>query len=151
MIYNNDENAPQEDDYVYNENDNYGYMPIGPDVRVRLPYSSTYTTSSLRREVFSDRGKTKMELQKLRRIKQEHQAMIECLDTELEKIGFLVFNDLEDERIAIGKTLNCIGEHALLIDYKMDMLENHLDNLMSFWRSWLTRGIGENVPQYNLN
>jgi hypothetical protein len=128
----------------------YGYVPIGPNTVPNIYYQSDYTRTSLRREVFNQRGRTKQECQKLRRIHAEQTAILKTLAKELDDIGTLVFGDLEEEQIAIGKLHNMLSRYLEMIDVRLEFFETELRVYEIYWHDWMRRGIGENIPQYNL-
>ena len=129
----------------------YGYLPIGPNDRVQIWHSSTYRSSNLRVEVLSQLGEAKQERSHLRRIILEETTICAILEQELENIGSLVFNDLEQECIAIGKIRNMLCAHIDILDNKLQAVEQQVNDLNEFWHAWLRRGVGAPIPQYNLH
>lgn len=119
----------------------YGYLPIGPNDRVQIWHSSTYRSSNLRVEVFSQLGKAKQERSHLRRIILEETTICAILEQELENIGSLVFNDLEEECIAIGKIRNMLCAHIDILDNKLQAVEQQVDDLNEFRHVWLSREV----------
>jgi hypothetical protein len=142
----------------------YGYVPISQNDTPRIAFATEInnttlrrervvnsTRTSLRREVFFRLGKIKSEKLYFHRIYYERDAQMKTLHNELENIGTLVFNDLEEERIALGQLHNMLLEHTEVIARKYADLEQEQFDLELLWRCYLTRGFGGPIPQYNLD
>ena len=143
----------------------YGYVPISQNDTPRIAFATeiSHTTlrrevnshlgrrTSLGREVFFRLGKIKSEKLYFHRTYYERDAQMKTLHNELENIGTLVFNDLEEERIALGQLHNMLLEHTEVIKRKHADLEQEQFDLELLWRCYLTRGFGGPIPQYNLD
>ena len=142
----------------------YGYVPISQNDTPRIAFATEINNTtlrrervvnsqrtSLRREVFFRLGKIKSEKLYFHRIYYERDAQMKTLHNELENIGTLVFNDLEEERIALGQLHNMLLEHTEVIKRKHADLEQEQFDLELLWRCYLTRGFGGPIPQYNLD
>ena len=143
----------------------YGYVPISQNDTPRIAFATEINNTtlrrevnshlgrrtSLRREVFFRLGKIKSEKLYFHRMYYERDAQMKTLHNELENIGTLVFNDLEEERIALGQLHNMLLEHTEVIARKYADLEQEQFDLELLWRCYLTRGFGGPIPQYNLD
>jgi hypothetical protein len=140
------------DNHQQNPNNNhqqYGYVPIGPNDRPRIRHQSSYRSSIFRGEVFSQLGRAKQERTRLQRIIREETAIADVLLTELEDIGTLVFNDLLEERVALGKIRNMICTHVDILENKLQSVLEEIEALHEFWHDWLRRGMDAPISQYN--
>jgi hypothetical protein len=121
----------------------FGYVPMTM-ARSRILHTSN-RRASLRREVFSRMGKVKEEILRLRRKSKELEAECEVLQVEMENIGTLAFDDLEEERVAIAVTWDMLDCLRSINEDKLPCLRQELEGLVHVWDTHMTREVLGNM------